>query len=323
MRISKFLIILFCSFLVTVKAQETKTQAEDLNKEAAKLKTVNDTSKVRWKKGGTVNLSGQQVSLTNWAAGGQSAMSANGLLSLFANYTNNKNIWSNNLDLAYGVIKQASNRKWWKNDDRIQVNSKYGYKAFTNTYYTVLTDFKSQFAAGYNYPNDSVRISNFMAPAYLVVAIGFDFSPDKSLSIFLAPITARFTFVNDDTLAKYGAFGVQKEERDPSTGDITTKYRKMREQSGGYFKLSFKKPVMENVEFGTVLELFSDYLNHPENLYVNWTTLTTMKVNKYISATLSTQLIYDEAVMIKDKDGKIGPRVQFKQVLGLGLAYKF
>jgi len=80
---------------------------------------------------------------------------------------------------------------------------------------------------------------------------------------------------------------------------------------------------MKNLTFATTVELFSDYLKNPQNLYVNWTTLTNMKVNKYISATLSTQLIYDEAVMITDKDGKIGPRLQFKQVLGIGLSYKF
>jgi hypothetical protein len=312
------LIGLFLSSVLV--AQDAKKDAEALNAETGKLK--GDTSNVRWKKGGTVNLAAQQVSLTNWAAGGQSAISANAMSSLFTVYKYKKHLWSSNLEAAYGVIKQGSNRKWWKNDDRLQFNTKYGYKAIDHVYYTVLGDFKSQFAAGYNYPNDSVIISNFMAPAYVVLAFGFDYTPNKNVSVFLAPVTARVTIVNDDTLARYGAFGVQKEVRD-AAGQVTTPYRKMREQAGGYFKLQLKKNVMENVEFSTMLELFSDYLDNPLNLYVNWTTLTTMKVNKFISATLNTQLIYDEAVMIKDKDGKVGPRVQFRQVLGLGLAYKF
>lgn len=321
MKVFRFFITAFFCVSVAI-GQDTKKDAETLSAEAAKL-NLDDTSKIHWKKGGTVTISGQQVSLTNWAAGGQSAISGNGILSVFANYSKKKIAWSNNLDLAYGVIKQASNRSWWKNDDRIQFTSKCGYKTFENGYYTALVDFKSQFAAGYNYPNDSVRISNFMAPAYLVVALGLDYKPNKNVSFFIAPTTIRVTLVYDDTLAKYGGFGVQKEVRDPLTGEITTNYSTMRIQFGGYFKMVYKKTVMENVDFGTTLELFSDYLNHPENLYVNWTTLTTMKVNKYISATLSTQMIYDEAVMIKDKDGKIGPRLQFKQVLGIGLSYKF
>ena len=81
---------------------------------------------------------------------------------------------------------------------------------------------------------------------------------------------------------------------------------------------------MQNVSLGTMVELFSDYIHNPQNLYVNWTVLIAMKVNKYISATLNTQLIYDPAVKIKQSDGsEVGPRVQFKQVLGVGLAYKF
>lgn len=303
-------------------AQDTKKDAETLSAEAAKL-NLDDTSAVHWKKGGNINIAVQQVSLTNWAGGGQSAISGNGLLNLFATYSKKRIAWSNNLDLAYGVIKQASNRNWWKNDDRIQFTSKYGYKTFDHAYLTGLLDFKSQFAAGYNYPNDSVKISNFLSPAYVVAAFGLDFKPNKNVSFFFAPTTLRVTMVNDDTLAKYGAFGVQKEVRDVTTGEVRIHYSKVREQFGGYFKMVFKKNVMENIDFATTLELFSDYLHNPQNLYVNWTTLTTMKVNKYISATLSTQMIYDEAVMIKDRDGKIGPRLQFKQVLGIGLAHKF
>lgn len=324
MKFRAILIIVWATLAFSLKAQETKKDSETLLTETDKLKEAHaDTSKIHWKKGGVVSVNGQQVSLTNWAAGGQSAVSASGLLSLFTTYTNGKNVWSNNLDLAYGVIKQASNRKWWKNDDRIQFTSKYGYKAFDHTYYTALLDFKSQFAAGYNYPNDSVKISNFLAPAYVVLALGLDYRPNKTVSFFIAPVTGRFTFVNDDTLAKYGAFGVQKDVRDVATGQITTHYSKFRAQFGGYFKMTFRKDIMQNINFSTTLELFSDYLKNPQNLYVNWTTLTNFKVNKYISATLSTQLIYDEAVMIKGRDGKIGPRTQFKQVLGLGFSYKF
>lgn len=318
----RVLIICLCLLPALLRAQETKKDAELLTTETSKLKEDKDTSTLRWRKGGTVNLAAQQVSLINWAAGGQSAISANGLLSLFTTYKHKRHLWTTNLELAYGVIKQGTNRNWWKNDDRLQFNTKYGYKAIEHLYYTVLSDFKSQFAPGYNYPNDSVMISTFLAPGYAVLAFGFDYTPDKNVSVFLAPVTARFTFVNDDSLAKYGAFGVQKEERNVS-GQVVVPYRKIREQAGGYFKLQLKKNVMENVEFSTMLELFSDYLDNPLNLYVNWTTLTTMKVNKFISATFSTQLIYDEAVMIKDKDGKVGPRVQFRQVLGVGLAYKF
>ena len=167
-----------------------------------------------------------------------------------------------------------------------------------------------------------------MAPGYLVLALGLDYKPNNNFSLFIAPITGKFTFVNDDSLARNGAYGVQKEIRDPYNGGaITQHYLTHREEFGAYLKLQYQTKMISNVTFQTMLELFSNYLNHPENIDVNWTTLTTLKVNKFISATLTTQLIYDDDIILLrnagDKKGTMGPDVQFKQVLGVGLNYKF
>jgi len=320
---------LFIAFLLaitsitTLQAQDTKTDAQSLQEQKADLKAAAaDTTKKYWKKGGIISLSGQQVSLTNWAAGGQSAISAGSLVNMFFNYHKGKIIWENSINLAYGIIKQSSNKDWLKNDDRIQLTTRVGREAFKNAYYTVLGDFKSQFSAGYNYPNDSTKISDFLAPAYFLLALGMDFQVDSNLSFFVSPATARITLVHNDTLARQGAYGVQGDV--VTNGVITTHYRNNREQIGGYVKMQYRRNIMQNVSLGTMVELFSDYIHNPQNLYVNWTVLIAMKVNKYISATLNTQLIYDPAVKIKQSDGsEVGPRVQFKQVLGVGLAYKF
>ena len=168
-----------------------------------------------------------------------------------------------------------------------------------------------------------------MAPGYALAAIGFDYKPNDKFSAFIAPVTGKFTFVNDDSLAKVGAFGVQKEIRDANNPAIITQnYLKFRQELGAYMKVQYQTKVMENITFQTVLELFSNYLNNPENIDVNWTTLTTFKVNKFISATLATQLIYDDDIDVlrnnsESKSGTVGPDIQFKQVLGVGFTYKF
>ena len=167
-----------------------------------------------------------------------------------------------------------------------------------------------------------------MAPGYALAALGFDYKPNDHFSAFIAPVTGKFTFVNDDSLARYGAFGVQKEIRDPNNGGaITQNFKTHREEFGAYLKVQYQTKVMENITFQTVLELFSNYLNNPQNVDVNWTTLTTFKVNKFISATLATQLIYDDDIKVLrnagDRKGTIGPDVQFKQVLGVGFTYTF
>jgi len=309
-------------------AQEvTKDDAAKMQAENDKLKAMAADSAKAWKFGGLFSLNGQQVALTNWAAGGNSSISVGGLLNLFAKYKKGKSSWDNNLDLAYGVIKQGTDKVWWKNDDRIQLNSKYGYKAFDHVFYAALVDFKTQFTDGFNYPNDSVYISRFMAPGYGLAALGMDYKPNDNFSLFVSPVTGKFTFVNDAKLARAGAFGVQKEVIDPVTGNVTKKYLTHREEFGAYLKMQYQTKVMDNITFQTVLELFTNYLDHPENIDVNWTTLTTFKVNKLISATLSTQLIYDDDIKILrtagDNKGTVGPDVQFKQVLGIGLSYKF
>jgi len=324
--------ILFIGFigLVSYSFAQSDEATKNLQKEADKLKTEKADSANPWKKGGVITLSGQQVSLTNWAAGGQSSISANGLLSLFATYKKGENTWSSNLDLAYGLVKQGDNKTWWKNDDRIQVTSKYGRKAFKNFYYSGLLDFRTQFADGFNYPNDSVKISNFLAPAYALIALGFDYKPNDNVSVFLAPVTGRVTIVNDEKLADLGAFGVEKAVYEKAANGSTVVVKKglrHREEFGGYMKFQFKQKVMENVDFQTTLELFSNYLDRPQNIDVNWTTLTSMKVNKYISATFATQLMYDNDIDLLrttgSKKGTLGPDVQFKQVLSVGLSYKF
>jgi hypothetical protein len=311
----------------------TKDDAAKLQAEADKLKTMVGDSLNPWKLGGVISINGQQVSLSNWAAGGLNSISIGGLVNVFAKYKKGNTSWDNVLELGYGAIQQGINAKWRKSDDKIQLTSKYGHKASKFWYYSALVDARTQFTNGYNYVNDTttVKISKFLAPAYALASLGMDYKPNSNFSIFISPITGKFTFVNDDSLARQGAYGVQKEIRDPENGGkITQNYKTHRGEFGAYLKAQYQKKVMENITFQTVLELFTNYLHKPQNVDVNWTTLTTFKVNKYVSANFSTQLLYDDDIVIlrsnnKDtkKNGTSGPDLQIKEVLSVGFTYKF
>src|SRR5688500_10621521 len=114
--------------------------------------------------------------------------------------------------MAYGMVK-LNDQDAQKSDDKIELNSKYGYDAYKNIWsYTLLLNAKTKFAPGYNYPNDSVKISDFAAPAYVLLALGMDYKPVDYFSVFISPLTAKFTIVTDQDLADAGAFGV-----DPAT----------------------------------------------------------------------------------------------------------
>lgn len=306
--------------IATVSLAQTTEAEEDLKKQSK-------DSLEGWKTGGVFSVNLTQTSLTNWNAGGQNSVSVNGLLSVFANYKKGNSTWDNSLDLGYGILQQDGIGVR-KTDDKIDFTSKYGQKAFKNWYYAGLVNFKSQMTAGYNYPDDSTEISNFLAPGYVLVAIGMDFKPSDVFTLFISPLTMKTTIVNDQTLANAGAFGVDPAEYN-DLGVLISEGKTIRSEYGGYLRVQFKKDIMKNVNLQSRLELFSNYAEEPTHIDVNWETLISMKVNKYISATILTQLIYDHDIDIGvDTNGddiidKIGPRTQFKEVLGIGLTYKF
>ena len=286
-----------------------------------------------WKHGGFTSLSFTQVSLSNWAAGGEDAYSGVILFNYFKNYAKDKSAWDNSLDLAYGMIKSGDGDVR-KNEDKIDFNTKYGYKAFGKFFYSALLNFKSQFAPGYNYPDDSTLVSKFAAPAYLTIAIGLDYKPSEFFSAFISPATGKYTMVSDNKLADAGAYGVDPAEYD-SAGVKTKDGKTIRPEFGAYFRAKFQKDLAANFNLSTTINLFDNYTDkktaNQTNVDVNWETMLTLKAGKWITATLAANLIYDDDIDlpsyetingIKTITGS-GPKTQFKEVFGIGLSYKF
>ncbi|MBN2728424.1 MAG: DUF3078 domain-containing protein [Bacteroidales bacterium] len=315
------LLLLVAAFSsITLKAQVTEGEKD--------LRNLKPDTIEGWKKGGMFALTFSQVSLSNWAAGGENSFSGNTMINIYANYKKGKLTLDNNLDFGYGIMKQGD-QDIRKTDDKIDLTSKFGRKLSKNAYIAALLNFKTQAMPGYNYPDDSTEISNFLAPGYVLFAAGYDYKKKDWLSLFFAPVTGKLTIVNDPILSNAGAFGVTPAVYDPNDStSILSPGEKTRLEFGGYFKGSFTKDIMENVKLSTKLELFSNYINNPLNIDIYWENTISMKINKYISANLSTTLIYDDDIKIdiKNSEGTVigkGPRTQFKEVFGLGFSYKF
>jgi len=270
-----------------------------------------------WHKDGVISLNMAQSSFTHWAAGGQNSVALNGLLNLTANLVAGKSAWDNALTVGYGKMLQKGNDLGWvKTDDRIDLQSKYGRKASELWFWSALMSFKTQMTPGYNYPNTTDKISDLMSPAYLLFSLGMDYKPKPELSVYLSPLTSKNTIVRDDYLSSMGAFGVEAG-------------KKFRAEMGAYANIAFKKDeLLKNVNFLTKLDLFSNYLKNPQNVDISWETLIVLKVNEFISATVNTILLYDDDILIKVDEGPegsaiMGKRAQFKEVIGVGLTYKF
>ncbi len=293
------IILVFIGFALTAQTTEAEST----------LKKVRDDIPDGWSKGGLFSLSFTQVSLTNWAAGGQNSVSGAGLVSLFSDYRKETFTWNNTLDMGYGLMKQGKDGVI-KTDDKFDFLSKAGMKAGGEWYYAGMVNLKTQMTPGYQYPNDSVAISRFLAPAYLLGAIGMDYKPNDNFTLFLAPVTAKVTIVNDQVLANAGAFGVE-----PG--------KKSRGEFGGYIRSAFKADLAENVAFQTKADFFSNYLDNPQQIDVNWETLVMVKLGRFFTVSFATHLIYDADILFDTTEDGIGDssKVQFKQLVGVGLSY--
>lgn len=255
-----------------------------------------------------VNLS--QTAMSNWAAGGENTVAGNAYLNGSLTHKNGKWLWVTNLVLDYGLSKTKS-QGMRKGTDKISLSTQLGYAASDVWYYTLMGDLNTQFAKGYNYPDKSQHISNFFAPAYSNVSLGMEYRPKKNYSLFLSPASGKMTFVSDKFLSDQGAFGVDPGDR-------------FKMEWGAYLKGRAELPLMENVNMITTADFFTPYDSQFGNVDVNWDVLISMKVNKFLSATVNTTLKYDNDVKTFQDDGtKRGAKVQFKEVLGIGLAYNF
>ena len=200
--------------IITMNIYAQDETVKDLKKASEKgiTKDPNDTIPKIWKTGGLYGINVTQGSLSNWAAGGDEfSISLNSVLSLFAFYKKDKHSWDNTFDFNLGYVKTTSLGSR-KNDDRFDLLSKYGYALNSKLNVAGLVNFRSQFFDGYTYDAAGVPTfsSTFLSPAYICCSARvWIINPMTDLSIFVSPITARWTIVKDDTLSAKGSYGVE------------------------------------------------------------------------------------------------------------------
>mgnify|MGYP003631961167 FL=1 len=270
---------------------------------------------VKWERKGSLGFTFANVGLSNWAGGGESSVSLGTIFNAAAIRKATHSTWKNQVDFALGGAK-LGDRDFRKTDDNIILLSQYKRKINEKFGYSVSSILRTQLLEGNNYVADPLnpgeliteKISNFMAPGYLSVNLGMEYSSGDVLTVSFAPAAGKFTFVMDDELSAAGAYGV-----DP--GD------KVRAEFGANVLTTLNLKLMENISFQSNLNFFTAYDSFG-NVDTNWETLLVMKVNKWFNATFGTQLIYDDDILIKGEDGNVSREIQFKHVLNLGVNFK-
>lgn len=278
-------ILYLALFLITiaVNAQETAT----------------DTTKLWTKKGNISLLFNQSAYNKQWLGGGTSNIAGNFGLNYDFNYKKGGVVWDNKFILAYGLTKIKGDEKTAKTDDRLELNSLWGKKAKGDWYYSVFFNFKTQMDAGYD--KDGIRLSHFFSPAYFQFGPGMLWKKSNNLSVNFSPATAKLILVHDHFTEFGSSFGVLQ-------GD-TSRFE-FGASISGYYKFN----IMTNVGIENRINLYSNYLDNPQNVDVDYQMNVIMKINKYLSANVAVQAIYDDNSV---------QAVQVREVFGLGVNYGF
>jgi len=272
----------FLLFVVSVNAQETS----------------NDTIKL-WTKKGNISLLFNQTAFNDkWLGGGTSNLAGNFGLNYDFNYKKGDVIWDNKFIVAYGLAK-VKGSKISKTDDRLELNSLWGKKAKGDWYYSLFFNFKTQMDAGYD--KDGNTISHFFSPAYFQLGPGMLWKKSNNLSVNFSPATAKLIIVHPHFTDFGPSFGVL--QGDSSRFEFGASI-------SGYYKFN----VMTNISIENRLNLYSNYLDQPQNVDIDYQMNILMRINKYVSANLALQGIYDDNTI---------KALQVREVFGLSVNYGF
>ncbi|MBU7570720.1 MAG: DUF3078 domain-containing protein [Flavobacterium sp.] len=294
--IKKLTLLMLCFFGMTkAKAQEAAAPA--------------DTTKT-WQTKGNASLLFNQSTFDNWLAGGENNISGTLGVNYDFNYKKDDLTWDNKVIASYGIVKTRTSSFAKKTDDRLELNSLLGKKIKPDSrwYYSAFLNFKTQFTKGYEYGKDAngveirSEITNFLSPAYLTFGPGILWKRDDNLKFNFAPATSKITFVDKNfTLPNEAYFGVKEG-------------KSLRYELGAYASAYYKLDIMANVTFENILSLYSNYLEDPQNVDLDYQLNIVMKINKYLSTNLSFQTIYDDNAF---------QGFQIRQVFGVGANYGF
>ncbi|GFD78426.1 DUF3078 domain-containing protein [Tenacibaculum sp. Mcav3-52] len=250
-----------------------------------------------WKRSGNISFLFNQSAFNNWLAGGTNNISGTIGLNYDFNYTKGDWTWDNKLIASYGLTK-LKGEAMQKTDDRLELNSLLGKKASGYWYYSAFFNFKTQMSSTYV---SGEQTSHFFSPAYFQFGPGMLWKKHDNLKVNIAPATSKLIYVHKHLTDLGPAFGVEQNE--------TTRY-----ELGAAVNAYYKLDVMKNVSVENILNLYSNYLEDFQNVDIDYTVNVVMKVNKYLSANLSMQAIYDDNAF---------KGFQTREVFGLGVNYGF
>jgi hypothetical protein len=291
------------------------------------LPQAND-SVSHWESKNKIGFAISEILFLNWNAGGVSSISGLMKTQFNRNYSNENTRWVNELIMRYGLNKQDG-IELRKTEDAFQFSSTFGYRENekSNWYHSAKFNLNTQFTEGYKYPNKEVSVSGPFAPAYTFLGVGAEYASEKKDRLFyFSPFTSKITYVANQRLADNGAFGVPKAIYD-SDGNLVEHGKKLKSELGILITAYYKKQIAKNINFENRLSLYSDYINKFGNIDIDYDLVLDLVVNQYVRTNIGLHVVYDDDIKAKEElngtQVTVGPKMQLKQVLGVGMTYTF
>jgi len=294
-----FLILILLSATYQVSAQEEKIEVPPNG----------------WNSEGTIQLLFNQAAFNDeWTGGGTSSIAGNLNLNYNLNYRMDAFTWDNKLLADYGFTKIKGDEFSRKTSDRLEFNSIVG-KQLTNSnwYYSWFLNFRTQFSKGYAFSEDPATLktirtetTHFLSPGYLQTGPGMMWKKNEDFVINIAPATARFIFVDNKFTSVPGYLDGQYFGVDEG--------KSSRFEFGAAVSAFLRLKLMENVTMENTANFYSNYLDKPGNVDIDYLMNMQMKINSYLSANLLFQAIYDDNAVAA---------FQIREVFGLGINYNF
>lgn len=271
-----------------------------------------EKEKLGWSSEGKFTFLINQSAFSNWIAGGENSVAGNANINYSVNYKSETWSWENRLQASYGLTQNETSDYVKKTDDQLNYYSLVNLTGERKMKWSFLTQFKTQFSDGYNYYDDENGAeqrdveTKFMSPGYLNFGPGLLIDRIKNLSLNVSPATVKMTFVNSE-------FTSGADYEDGSYFGVASG-KSMRFEFGFNAAATYKITLMENVSMENLVNLYSNYLEDPQNIDIDYTMNLVMKINDLLSTNLTFQTIYDDNAF----EG-----FQIREVLGLGLNASF
>ena len=282
---------------------------------------------------GNYGLNINQLSLSNWAAGGENTWTGKAFANISLVYHKKKLEQKLVGAFAFG-ISRFGDKRIEKQDDKIDLTYSLSLDSKTQWNISSVVTFNTQFAEGYKYPNDSTVISSFFAPAYLTLSSGYSYkTKNERFQILFSPMAGKVTFVMNQELADKGSFGVKKGYYEEDGTWVPGE--NIAASIGVNVIINYKQPIGKSIHYTTMLNTFYNYIERRNDdrlpIDVNWENTINFSITKFLSTILFIHLKYDHNTTFPVYEEIEGvqtvvdnvPKLQLKESVGIAFLHKF